>query len=247
MDTEDRGLSSLSDLLKGNTEADAPVEAVETPPPEAAPPPPEAAAALDEPKGDEAAPPAANDSRTVPLSALEKVRAEAKTAKDRIAELEAKLNAPPQAKQAPLDPVTTDPEVYAFAQRAQMSEMVMRSQKPDYDAVIGAYGNAVRSGDAPPIPPHHVNPAQFAYEWGRKVQRLTELGSLDDLEARLRQKWDDEIKAVAAQQKADAAAQLAAQIMPTSAGVRSAAPRDEEGKFTGPTPIADLLPKKAKR
>ncbi len=247
MDNEVHQASSLADLLKGNSDNSAPVEAVETPPPEAASPPPEAAASSADPKGDtETAPPAANNERTVPLSALEKVRAEAKAAKDRLAELEARMNAPAPVKREPLDPVTMDPAAYEFARKAETSEMILRSQKDDYDATVAAYTNAVQRGDAPLIPPSHPSPAQFAYDWGKKVQKLNDLGPLDDLETRLRSKWEAELAEVAAKQKADEAARVAAQIMPTNAGQRNAAPRDEEGKFSGPRPLADLIRKKTR-
>ena len=246
MDTEAQGLTPLSDLLKGDTEDTAPVEAVETPPVEAASPPPEAAKAENDPKGDdEAAPPAANDARTVPLSALEKVREEAKAAKARVAELEARYaNAAPPVKREPLDPVTMDPAAYEFARKTETSEMILRSQKPDYDATVATFMEAVKRGDAPLIPPTHPSPAQFAYDWGKKIAKLDELGDLDGLETRLRAKWETELAEKAAKAKADEAARIAAQIMPTSAGTRSATPRDEEGKFTGPAPLSALLKKR---
>jgi len=252
MDHDNEGFTppSLDDLLKGNAGADAedaaPAAKEDTPPAAAPPEPPPA-----EPPADDATAPPAADPKTVPISVVTKIREELNRTKAKVAELEGQGSGrPPAEPQQPAQPdPMLDPEGYRAAidwrTRVLASEAVMRGSKTDFDEVLGVYMEAASNGDLPLIPMNHPAPAQWAYEQGKKFQKLNELGDLDTLETRLREKWDADLKAAGDAAKAEAAAARKAAIMPTTAGDRSAAPKGDGGSWEPPS-LETILNRKRK-
>jgi hypothetical protein len=171
----------------------------------------------------------------------------------------------PAAKPAEVPDPWLDPEGYArhiqaetekrtFATLVTVSQGVMRSKHDDYDDVEKIFRDECKSNpylakqlrDSP-------FPAQFAYEQGKRLMALREIG---DDPAAFRAKIEADIKAKIEAEKAapppsaQPSPAPAASAPPTPqppppppslAGVTSSAPRKATAKFEGPTPLDAIL------
>lgn len=252
-------MTDLNDFLKGNAE-DEPV--AETPPVETPEPVAEATAPEPEAKTEDE-PPASTDGRTVPLAALEKVRAERADHKERAARFEGELaevrrqleeakRGPaiqPQAPQ-PINPVE-NPEGFVeriqqvvLNERLNTSELMLRKElgAETVDAAIAEFQAAAKA-DPSLFPKLYSQPDPYAW-MHKQVERIRAQAEIGDdpaayrakLEADLRAKWEAE-QGAAPVAKVSPAAGLA----PSLANARSAASRSAP-TFTGPTPLEDLFP-----
>lgn len=129
-----------------------------------------------------------------------------------------------------------------YRTRVEQSQFVMRQQKPDYDEVEAVFADeASRNPALWQELAHHSMPAAFAYEHGRKVKAMREIG--EDPVA-YREKMKQEI--LAELQTSQPAPQIRPQAQaapappPSLAGVPSATPRMAQA-YQGPTPLEDLL------
>ena len=203
-----------------------------------------------------------------------------KELEDRLADLEKRLTAPqpqpvqqpqPQPQQPPTPQVVpkapdpwTDPEgalAYAGQQadqklldmRVTLSQDMMRSTTPDYDEVEAVFiAEAKRDPLLTAQMVQASNPAKFAYEKGRQLKLMSEIGSDPSAyEQQIRDKIMAEIEEARAAEAAQASqatppqspATPPAPPPPTSlAGVPSSAPRQSnERPYDGPTPLDELL------
>lgn len=259
-------MSDLTELLDEKSTA-APVSEP-TPEPQAAPEPvatePEP---MPEPKAEQSSGPAPlieDGERSALVAQAKDERRKRQDLEKRLKDLERQIMPPqqhqPQQQQRPPQQVPqrpdpwTDPDGAAAYDRAQqhyalyetrvsLGEEIMRSAKPDYDEVVSVF-REIASNDR--MLAHQLvnspNPAKFAYEMGKKLKLMSEIG--DDptaYETRLREKWE-----------AERAAQTPAAPMPAPkapapkslAGTPSAQPRDTKGKFAsydGPASLDELL------
>jgi hypothetical protein len=118
---------------------------------------------------------------------------------------------PEQAVEPP-DPYA-DPEAYAqyeqellqrafydrdraiFETRCVLSEQLMRSSHPDYDEVEAVFVEEAKRN--PQLREHlirHPNPAKLAYEWGKRIKTMREIG--EDPEAYIEARVQERLKAV---------------------------------------------------
>lgn len=205
----------------------------------------------------EAAPPAVSNVKDegphVPRKALEDERRKRQELERQIAELTGKSTQqtqqpqqqpqPSQQRQFPQRPDPwTDPEGAAaydqmmfqhqlFETRVITSKELMRTVKPDFDEMEKIF---IEAASADPWLEQqlvqHPMPAKFAYEQGRKLKLMREIG--DDpaaYEQRLREKWEAER---AGQQQAPVVP--AAPAAPKSlANTASTQPRLKNGQFAG--------------
>lgn len=230
---------------------------------EAGPPPAEAP----EP---EAVPVAALRSEREKRQAAERQAAEhARMIADLQAKLAAVQSPPPSkpdiAKEMWQDP--EGPEAYAakLAERQRqeveaqivqtrftLSESYARRQYADFDQVAEVFGKAVEAqarglGVAPQETPlaaglrKHPDPAQFAYEMGKKAMTFARIG--DDPEAFIASEVQKRVQAaLAAAQSPEASPSLPASL----ASVRSTGGRTPAG-FAGPTPLEAIIGPRAPR
>lgn len=170
---------------------------------------------------------------------------------------------PAQQPAAAPDP-WLDPEGYArhiaaendkrlFRDRVEISQELMRSKHDDYDDVEKVFREECKTN---PFLAQQLRtssfPARFAYEQGKKLMALREIG---DDPAAFKAKVEAELKAKIESEKTATPQPAAPQpaITPTSptpqppppppslAGVTSSAPRKAGTKFEGPTPLDAIL------
>lgn len=213
---------------------------------------PPAAAKEDRPSGD-----------WIPRKAVEDERRKRQELERKVAEFEARLNQPRQEPQPPpdwdIDPRTAAQQFQAQVQeqlyrtKVEMAQEFLRERLPDFDDVVSV---AVERAKADPRLHQqivsHPNPAKFAYDVGRKIKFLSEIG--DDPEA-YRSRLEAEILAKHGIQPAadggtlqatDAPAKPAAKALPAPvpkslARDVSQQPRAPNGKWEGPKSLSELL------
>lgn len=186
---------------------------------------------------------ATNTEKHVPLAALEAERRgrqdwkekavrfeeEARQLRERIAERNQNNEQQPQQ----LDPIQQVRQEM-LNERFNMSEMVARQKYEDLDAVVATFQEAARANPALAMALHQqVNPYEFAYREGKRIQLLKEVG---DDPAAYRAKVEAEIRAEL-QKTAPTALNLPASL----AGARSTATRSSPA-FTGPAPLNSIFP-----
>ncbi len=209
----------------------------------------------------DAAPPAvskdANDGPSVPRKALEDER---RKRQDLERQLEALTKAPPQAPQQPppqRQPIMerpdpwTDPEGSAewdramfanqlFETRVVTSRELMVTTKPDFEEYEKVFVEAAQRD--PRLRDdlfRHPLPAKFAYEQGRRIAMLKEIG--DDPAAYRERLRQEVIAEVQSQQQPASQSPPAAQPPKSLAATPSSQPRDNKGRFSGPASLDDLL------
>jgi hypothetical protein len=216
-------------------------------------------------KPTDTAPPAEVESQSkpteklVPLKAVEDERRKRQELEKRIAEFEAKFAQKPQEPvQAPdwdLDPRSAAAHLAAEMQRrtftmaVEMSERVLKQQHPDYEEVRNVFAEAAKAD--PRLAMELVNhpfPAEFAYEQGKRLRMLQEIG--DDPEsykARLREELMAELRSQGAAPAQPPAPRQSAPVPKSLARAPSATAqtRDPRGRFApsddGPTPLEDII------
>lgn len=205
-----------------------------------------------------------NDAPLVPRRALEDERRKRQDYERKLGDLEQKFNqllqqGQQQAQQpkepAPAPQIWDDPDGWAAQQqhvmqvqlyetRVALGRELLRSQKPDFDDAVGSFVEYAR-GDkqAQAALLHHPNPAQFAYQQGRRLRFLSQVG--DDPEAyleRQKQEWLAQQQSAPAMQQQTSAPRASAPAPKSLAGTPSASqPRDASGRFAGPASLSDIL------
>lgn len=194
----------------------------------------------------------------VPRRALEDERKKRQEFERRFTELEQRLQQtmqpPPQQpepQQAPPNP-WEDPEGAMAYQRNEfarqmyetrvaLSTEIVRSQNKDFDEVVAEFvAAAQRDAGLHRAVLNHPNPAAFAYQEGRKIRFLKEVGSDPDAyKARLR----EELMAEMGQGQGQPVQAQPAIAPPKSlAGTTSAQPRNSRGQFApGSASLDDIL------
>lgn len=183
-----------------------------------------------------------NTEKHVPLAALEAERKgrqdwkekavrfeeEARQLRERMAERS--QNHEQQAQQ--LDPIQQVRQEM-LNERFNVSEMVARQKYEDLDSVVAVFQEAARANPALAMALHQqVNPYEFAYREGKRIQLLKEVG---DDPAAYRAKVEAEVREQL--QKANPAA---LNLPASLAGARSTASRSAPA-FTGPAPLSSLF------
>jgi hypothetical protein len=121
--------------------------------------------------------------------------------------------------------------------RLAMSREIVRSMHKDYDETIATF-RELADGD-PSLERQCLsapNPAKWAYDYTKLHQKLANVGSLEDLEAQIRERVRQELEQ---EQRGNSARAEAAKVSTSSAGARSAgstAPVD-----VGEESLEDLL------
>lgn len=183
---------------------------------------------------------ATNTEKHVPLAALEAERKgrqdwkekairfeeEAKQLRERMAEPQQRT------EQQQLDPIQQVRQEM-LNERFNVSEMVARQKYEDLDAVVATFQEAARANPALALALHQqVNPYEFAYREGKRIQLLKEVG---DDPAAYRARIEAEVREQL--QKANPAA---LNLPASLAGARSSATRTAPA-FTGPSPLGTLF------
>lgn len=135
-----------------------------------------------------------------------------------------------------------------YRTRVEQSQFVMRQQHQDYDEIEAIFAEEAHKRPAlwQELAAHPV-PAAYAYEEGRKIKAMREIGS--DPNA-YREKLKQEI--LAELQSSQPSPQLKPPVTavpappPSLAGVPSASPQVVRG-YQGPTPLEDLLSQPLRR
>jgi hypothetical protein len=184
---------------------------------------------------------AQNTEKHVPLAALEAERKgrqdwkekavrfeeEARQLRERMAERQTER---PQQQMDPVQQLRQE----MLNERFNMSEMVARQKYPDLDDVVKHFQEAVQANPALAMAlQQNVNPYEFAYREGKRVQMLKEVG---DDPAAYRAKIEAEIR----EQLSKPAAQQSLNLPGSLAGARSSASRTAPA-FTGPQPLDSLF------
>lgn len=241
----------LDQVLNGSPDTDEPMgelQQLEQPqgdPVQAEPPQGDPAAA-------NAAPPAAaQETKTVPLDALEAERKQRKDWKEKALRLEGELaayqrGAQAQQPQQQYEPQDVDPvqqvEMRAFHRHLNMSETIARQNHPDLDEKFAVFQKAAQAD--PTLVQRVFNdphPWGAMYREAQKIQMLQEIG---DNPTSYREKLKAEIMAELGQTQAAApAAAPAAQIPQSLATARSAASRSAPA-WTGPSSLDSILGKR---
>lgn len=265
--------SSLDNLLDGTADKATPeakTEPVQSAPIAEAPP-------TSEPNPgetpDPAAPPAAslekNDGPSVPRKALEDERRKRQDLERQLQDLTTRFQSQPPAQQSPQPtpaerPQRPDPWIdpegamawdrqeidnQMFNTRVAMSRELMMA-KPDFLETEALFLQVAQHN------PHlkaqlraHPLPAQFAYEQGRRLRALQEIG--DDPTA-YRTRIEEEIRAKLAQEPQDGQGNPSPPVAPqpsvprtpapkSLAGTPSQQPRDSRGRYAGPASLDDIL------
>lgn len=230
--------------------------------PEPEPQAPEPVAEAEPGDTQEAAPPAAETSPErepdlVPRKAILDERRKRQELERKLKDYEERLNQQPKPQaqqQAPPPDWYTDPEAAArsFEQQLELrmyqtavyqSETMMRQQHQDYDEVAALFAEEAEKDPSLAMQVYrHPMPAQFAYQHGRRLKLMREIG--DDPDA-YRAKLAEEIRAELAGTTPQAKAPAKAAPVPRSlARDVSQQPRANGGKFASydtPAPIEDLL------
>lgn len=133
--------------------------------------------------------------------------------------------------------------VELFETRVLLSKEFMRSSKPDFDDVEKVFIEAARSD--PYLEQQlvsHPMPAKFAYEHGRRIMALREIG---DDPAAYKDRIRQELLAELGQQAPSATTQRQTGAAPKSlASTASTQPRRQDGRFApsdGPASLDDIL------
>lgn len=239
----------LDDLLSGD-EGDVQAEAPRAPEPETV--------AETGEKPSEAAPPAVatppieSEPDLVPRKAILDERRKRQELERKIKEMEERLTARPVEPQPQPDWIT-DPETAARSLEEQMqlrlyqtavyqSETIMRRQHEDYDDVAAVFAEAAREDPNLAMQVYrHPFPAEFAYQYGRKLKLMQEIG--DDPEA-YRAKLEAEIRAKLTGEPSTQAASRPVKSAPVPRSLArdvSQQPRNSRGQFDGPAPLEDIL------
>lgn len=119
-----------------------------------------------------------------------------------------------------------------------MSEMMVREQHSDFDEALESFQDAARSA------PHLIaqmrvnpHPAKFVYETGKTYAKAKDVGSIDELEARIRA---DERAKVTAELRKESALSAAENIPKSIAGARGSG-GDGRPVWGGPKPITKVF------
>lgn len=136
-----------------------------------------------------------------------------------------------------------------YRTRVEHSQFVMRQQKPDYDEVEAVFAEEANRNPAlwQELARHPV-PAAFAYEHGRKIKAMREIGE-DPVAYREKIEKEVEERVLARLQQPAALKPPATAVPappPSLAGVPSASPQVVRG-YQGPTPLEDLLSQPLRR
>lgn len=185
--------------------------------------------------------------------------------RQQLAEMQAYLQGQNGQRPAQQQPEFLDPDAVRYLQqvreqdraeigqelyrtRVEQSQFMMRQKHTDYDEVEAVFADEANRNPAlwQELARHPV-PASFAYEHGRKVRAMREIG--EDPVA-YREKLKQEL--LAELQPSQPAPQLKPQTLaaptppPSLAGVPSASPQVVRG-YQGPTPLEDLLSQPLRR
>jgi hypothetical protein len=253
--SEDKQTADLDAILSGEIPAQEPVS--QQTPPEQQPPEGQAEAETGD-KEQDAAPPAVppvkDEGPHVPRKALEDERRKRQELERQIADLTSKA-APPTAQPQTQQPVQqqprqmpkrpdpwTDPEGAAaydqmmlqhqlFETRVVTSQELMKATKPDFDEINRIFIEAASSD--PYLEQQlvqHPLPAKFAYEQGKRIKLMREIGDDPDAyEKRLREKWEAE----RADQQQPQPQPVAPAAPKSLASTASTQPRLKNGQFAG--------------
>lgn len=239
--------NSLADFLD---DEGAGQTAIAQPEPQAAEPPPQ-----DQGVKAEAVPPPgmpaqeAPDSDYIPKKAHLEERRKRQEAERRLKELEDRLNHQPQHAEPPswdMDPQSAAAQLHnqfamqLFETKVATSEMLMRERHQDYDDIVAEFSEQARANPALiQQMMQHPSPAKFAYETGRQLRLMTEIGT--DPEA-YKAKLREQILAELGQSPAPKADTKPAAPVPRSlARDVSQQPRNTKGQFDGPPSLEDIL------
>lgn len=248
-------MSSLDDVLRGEVTDDASANAAaepvetnhtgETQPTDAAAGESQAA----NPEAGNDAPPASEQEKHVPLSALEAERKGRQDWKEKAIRFEEELKhlraqqSQPQAQQQPSQPQSMTPEMALLNERFNISEMMAREKYADLDEKMEVFQKAAAENPALGAElAKQKHPYEWMYKHATKLQALAEIG--DDptaYEQKLRDKIMAEIQASQQTTETQQPATQAAPVLPKSlATSRSAGPRSAP-TWTGPTALNDIL------
>lgn len=199
----------------------------------------------------------------IPRKAVEDERRKRQELERKVAEFEARL-AQPKQEQAPPPDWDIDPRTAAeqfqfqiqeqlYRTRVEMASELMRERHADFDEIVTI---AVEKAQANPMLHRQIvtspNPAKMAYEIGRKMKFLNEIG--DDPES-YRSRLEAEILAKHGIQPAadggtlqatdapakPAAKALSAPVPKSLARDVSQQPRANNGQWTGPKPLNEIF------
>ena len=211
----------------------------------------------DEPTGDteeveaqadteqESLPPSDENTKTVPLSALESERGKRQDWKEKAIRAEAERDALKQmqnAQQNPQEQQEIDPiqqmQHDMVNERFNTSELLIRNKYEDVDDKLAVFDLAVKEN---PALGHQLqqerHPWEFMYKEASKMQAMNEIGSDP---ASYRKKIEDEIRAqIAAENNPTSPAQKPS-VPQSLAGQRSSASRSSS-TYTGPTDLDSIL------
>ena len=189
-----------------------------------------------------AAPPAADTDRHVPLAALEAERKGRQDWKEKAIrfeeeakQLRERMSERPQEPQQPQDPLVSLQQ-QMVNERFNTSEMLARDKYADLDEAVEQFVTAAKQNPALSAQMNaHPHPWKFAYDEGKRLKFAAEIGN-DPVAYRA--KLEAEIRA--SLQTAEPAAPAAASIPQSLAGARSAGARG--ATWTGPQPLDSLFP-----
>jgi DNA primase len=138
----------------------------------------------------------------------------------------------------------TNAELYRT--RVELSQGFMRAQHKDYDEMESVFVEEAQANPAlaDQLVRHPV-PAQFAYEMGKKLKLMRDIGSDPSAweakrEAELREKLRAELEAEFATRQPSVPTAPKAPPPQSLAGVPSVTPRNASKANNGPTPLTDL-------
>lgn len=198
----------------------------------------------------------------IPRKAVEDERRKRQELERKLAEFEARLAQPKQEPPPPpdwdIDPRTAAEQFQfqiqeqLYRTRVEMASELMRERHADFDEIVGI---AVEKAQANPMLHRQIvtspNPAKMAYEIGRKMKFLNEIG--DDPES-YRSRLEAEILAKhgiqpaadggtlqAADAPKPAAKALPAPVPKSLARDVSQQPRANNGQWTGPKPLNEIF------
>jgi hypothetical protein len=260
---------SLDDIVNESGDAEEVAEATDEAAPDPKGEEPEAKTEETEAKApeetddatDKAATPAADDTKedkTVPLAALEDERRKRKEAFERIERLERQVE---QSQAAPVEPrpdPLLDPEAAEKwdneerersksedikrerESRIAMSYEIMSSMHDDYKEMEDLFADAAEKDPTlAATMANHPLPAKFAYEKGKELQALSEVGNDP---AAFREKVEAEIMA-----KLEAEGRLSGEkppkppAPPTLADAPAAVANKDSEKYEGPRPLTEIV------
>jgi len=106
--------------------------------------------------------------------------------------------------------------------RINLSEALVKRQYDDYDDVVGVFVDAAKNNPALAVQMRDdVNPALFAYEYGKKIRDVSQYSTIDEMREKLRAEVMAELEA---KQKSQQSLSAAAGMSKTNAGARSSTP-----------------------